>query len=114
MTVDGTPTGRAAAYERTNREFWDDDADDPDAPISDRLHSSYFGARLFDWGDGTIDFHIPHSGGRPKRSGRSAKARGRADRQIDRAHAVSACPWPERPVNEVNRSGKPVVSAGRT
>ena len=33
---------------------------DPDAPISDRLHSPYFGARLFDWGDGTIDFQIPH------------------------------------------------------
>ncbi len=34
--------------------------DDPDAPISDHLHSTYFGARAFDWGDGTIDFQIPH------------------------------------------------------
>ena len=33
---------------------------DPDAPITDRLHSDYFGARSFDWGDGTIDFQIPH------------------------------------------------------
>ncbi len=33
---------------------------DPDAPISDRLHSPYFGARMFDWGDGTIDFQLTH------------------------------------------------------
>ena len=34
---------------------------DPDAPISDRLHSPYFGSRMFDWGDGTIDFQLTHS-----------------------------------------------------
>lgn len=33
---------------------------DPDAPITRVLHSPYFGAREFDWGDGTIDFQIPH------------------------------------------------------
>ena len=33
---------------------------DPDAPITRELHSPYFGARAFDWGDGTIDFQIPH------------------------------------------------------
>lgn len=33
---------------------------DPDAPISRRLHGKWFGARAFDWGDGTIDFQIPH------------------------------------------------------
>jgi SAM-dependent methyltransferase len=33
---------------------------DPDAPISRRLHTKWFGARAFDWGDGTIDFQIPH------------------------------------------------------
>jgi len=35
-------------------------ADDPDAQITRKLHSPYFDARLFDWGDGTIDFQIPH------------------------------------------------------
>jgi SAM-dependent methyltransferase len=35
--------------------------DDPDALVTRSLHSPYFGARLFDWGDGTIDFQIPHS-----------------------------------------------------
>jgi SAM-dependent methyltransferase len=35
-------------------------AGDPDAPITRRLHAKYFGARAFDWGDGTIDFQIPH------------------------------------------------------
>ena len=34
--------------------------DDPDALITRTLHSAYFGARAFDWGDGTIDFQIPH------------------------------------------------------
>ena len=33
---------------------------DPDAPITRTLQSPYFGARMFDWGDGTIDFQIPH------------------------------------------------------
>jgi ubiquinone/menaquinone biosynthesis C-methylase UbiE len=32
---------------------------DPDAPVTRRLHSRWFGARKFDWGDGTIDFQIP-------------------------------------------------------
>ena len=35
-------------------------ADDPDASISRTLCSAYFGARAFDWGDGTIDFQIPY------------------------------------------------------
>ncbi len=34
--------------------------DDPDARITRTLQSPYFGARMFDWGDGTIDFQIPH------------------------------------------------------
>ena len=33
---------------------------DPDAPITKKLHAPYFGARVFDWGDGTVDFQIPH------------------------------------------------------
>ena len=33
---------------------------DPDAPITKKLHTPYFGARAFDWGDGTVDFQIPH------------------------------------------------------
>ncbi|MGZ4802358.1 MAG: class I SAM-dependent methyltransferase, partial [Acidimicrobiia bacterium] len=33
---------------------------DPDAPVTRRLHGKWFGARAFDWGDGTIDFQIPH------------------------------------------------------
>jgi SAM-dependent methyltransferase len=33
---------------------------DPDAPITRRLHAKWFGARAFDWGDGTIDYQIPH------------------------------------------------------
>jgi SAM-dependent methyltransferase len=32
---------------------------DPDAPVTRKLHSRWFGARKFDWGDGTIDFQIP-------------------------------------------------------
>jgi ubiquinone/menaquinone biosynthesis C-methylase UbiE len=32
---------------------------DPDAPVTRKLHSKWFGARKFDWGDGTIDFQIP-------------------------------------------------------
>lgn len=32
----------------------------PDAPITKKLHAPYFGARMFDWGDGTVDFQIPH------------------------------------------------------
>jgi SAM-dependent methyltransferase len=34
---------------------------DPDAPVTRKLHGRHFGARAFDWGDGTIDFQIPHS-----------------------------------------------------
>ena len=34
--------------------------DDPDAPVTRKLHAPYFGARMFDWGDGTLDFQIPH------------------------------------------------------
>ncbi len=37
------------------------DVGSPDAPITRRLHAKWFGARAFDWGDGTIDFQIPHS-----------------------------------------------------
>ena len=33
---------------------------DPDAPLTRKLHGKYFGARAFDWGDGTIDYQIPH------------------------------------------------------
>lgn len=33
---------------------------DPEAPVTRRLHAKWFGARAFDWGDGTIDFQIPH------------------------------------------------------
>ncbi len=33
---------------------------DPDAPITRKLHAKYFGARSFDWGDGTIDYQIPY------------------------------------------------------
>jgi SAM-dependent methyltransferase len=33
---------------------------DPDALVTRKLHSPYFGAHAFDWGDGTIDFQIPH------------------------------------------------------
>jgi SAM-dependent methyltransferase len=32
---------------------------DPDAPITRKLHGRWFGARAFDWGDGTIDYQIP-------------------------------------------------------
>ena len=35
-------------------------SDDPDALVTRKLHTAYFGARMFDWGDGTIDFQIPH------------------------------------------------------
>ena len=35
-------------------------AGDPDAPVTRKLHAKWFGARAFDWGDGTIDFQIPH------------------------------------------------------
>jgi SAM-dependent methyltransferase len=35
--------------------------DDPDATITTTLHSAMFGARAFDWGDGTIDFQMLHS-----------------------------------------------------
>jgi SAM-dependent methyltransferase len=34
---------------------------DPDASITTTLHSPMFGARAFDWGDGTIDFQMLHS-----------------------------------------------------
>lgn len=30
--------------------------DDPDAPITRRLHRPFFGSRVFDWGEGTVDF----------------------------------------------------------
>jgi SAM-dependent methyltransferase len=33
--------------------------DDPDAGVTRKLHGRWFGARVFDWGDGTIDFQIP-------------------------------------------------------
>jgi SAM-dependent methyltransferase len=32
---------------------------DPDAPLERTLHGRWFGARAFDWGDGTIDYQIP-------------------------------------------------------
>lgn len=32
---------------------------DPDAPLTRKLHGKWFGARKFDWGDGTVDFQIP-------------------------------------------------------
>lgn len=35
-------------------------AGDPDAPVTRRLHHKWFGAHAFDWGDGTIDYQIPH------------------------------------------------------
>jgi SAM-dependent methyltransferase len=35
-------------------------AGDPDAAVTRRLHGKWFGARAFDWGDGTIDYQIPH------------------------------------------------------
>jgi len=35
--------------------------DDPDATITTTLHNAMFGARAFDWGDGTIDFQMLHS-----------------------------------------------------
>jgi hypothetical protein len=35
---------------------WDADEE----RVSDRLHRPYFGARRFDWGDGTIDFHLTY------------------------------------------------------
>ena len=34
--------------------------DDEDDVQSDRLQRDYHGARRFDWGDGTIDFHLPY------------------------------------------------------
>jgi SAM-dependent methyltransferase len=34
---------------------------DPDAAVSTTLQSPMFGARSFDWGDGTIDFQLLHS-----------------------------------------------------
>jgi SAM-dependent methyltransferase len=33
---------------------------DADASVTRKLHAKWFGARSFDWGDGTIDFQIPH------------------------------------------------------
>jgi SAM-dependent methyltransferase len=33
--------------------------DDPDADLTRKLHGKWFGARKFDWGDGTIDFQVP-------------------------------------------------------
>ncbi len=33
---------------------------DPDARVSTTLQQPMFGARSFDWGDGTIDFQLPH------------------------------------------------------
>lgn len=33
---------------------------DPDALVSRRLHQKAFGRRMFDWGDGTIDFQMLH------------------------------------------------------
>jgi SAM-dependent methyltransferase len=33
---------------------------DPDAAVSRTLQQPMFGARSFDWGDGTIDFQLPH------------------------------------------------------
>jgi SAM-dependent methyltransferase len=35
--------------------------DDIDAPITRKLQQPQFGARMFDWGDGTIDYQLPHS-----------------------------------------------------
>lgn len=35
--------------------------DDPDADITSTLQQPLFGAHAFDWGDGTIDFQLPHS-----------------------------------------------------
>jgi SAM-dependent methyltransferase len=32
---------------------------DPDALITRKLYGKWFGARAFDWGDGTIDYQIP-------------------------------------------------------
>jgi SAM-dependent methyltransferase len=34
--------------------------DDEDDVESDRLQRDYHGARRFDWGDGTVDFHLPY------------------------------------------------------
>ena len=34
---------------------------DPDAAVGTTLQSAMFGARAFDWGDGTIDFQMLHS-----------------------------------------------------
>jgi ubiquinone/menaquinone biosynthesis C-methylase UbiE len=34
---------------------------DPDAALTTTLQTSMFGARVFDWGDGTIDFQMLHS-----------------------------------------------------
>jgi SAM-dependent methyltransferase len=34
--------------------------DDEDDVQDDRLHRPYHGARRYDWGDGTIDFHLPY------------------------------------------------------
>ena len=34
---------------------------DPDAAVTRTLHQPMFGAHVFDWGDGTIDFQLPHS-----------------------------------------------------
>jgi hypothetical protein len=28
--------------------------------VTRKLHRKWFGARAFDWGDGTIDYQIPH------------------------------------------------------
>ena len=36
--------------------------DDEDDVQDDRLHRPYHGARRYDWGDGTIDFHLPYGG----------------------------------------------------
>jgi SAM-dependent methyltransferase len=35
-------------------------ADDPDASVTRKLHWRWFGAREFDWGDGTVDYQVPH------------------------------------------------------
>ena len=58
---------------------------DPDAPVTRKLHAKWFGARAFDWGDGTIDFQIPHGEwitpvprARPRRRGPARAARRRS------------------------------------
>ena len=34
---------------------------DPDAAVTTTLQQPLFGPHAFDWGDGTIDFQLPHS-----------------------------------------------------